>query len=126
MLNETTSAYQTQLTRLKELAVAEKTQQFLSMKFIMGINDALVEFCAPRFKEITQESRKNRRAVRAPEKLDVYQNEVMQSTMLIEKMLIDNMTQVCDQCGVSIDKYEQSNAYWAQINPQFALLAMLM
>jgi len=46
--------------------------------------------------------------------------------MDIEQMLISNINTVCLDCGITLAKYEMSNQHWAQINPQFALLSMLM
>lgn len=50
----------------------------------------------------------------------------MNATMRIETMLISSMQKVCQDCGTTMEMYENSNQYWAQINPQFALLSMLM
>jgi len=39
---------------------------------------------------------------------------------------MDSLAVLLEKCELSMDKFEHSNAHWAQINPQFALLTMLL
>ena len=118
--------YQVLLANLKKSADTEMASQYFSMKFIIDLNDALVECCAPDFTDIMRKSRAKRRSVRALDTLAQYTQEVLDSTMDIESMLMNNMNKVCEDVGITTEKYETSNQYWAQINPQFALIQMLM
>jgi len=57
----TQKKYQDQLAELRSLAVNEANLPNISMKFIMRINDALVELSAPTFAEISSKTRNARR-----------------------------------------------------------------
>jgi len=111
---------------IKLKSAAEAHSPHLSMRLIMAINDALVEFSGKEFGHITKTARDSRRKVRAEATMDQYIELVLRSTQDIEMMLVNNMTKVCEDCGVTMEKYDISNQYWAQINPQFSLLSMLM
>ena len=110
--------------RLKVLAEAQSPH--LSMRLIMGINDALVEYSGKEFEQINLFTRAERRKYRNPATMDRYVQIVFESTTATEEMLIRNMDKVCVDIGITMMKYEQSNQYWSQINPQFSLLSMLM
>ena len=111
---------------LKQRAAIEKTQPNLSMKFIMEINEGLIELCAGEYTKVTKTGREKRREVRTIENLQAYMQIVLTGTHYIEKALMENMGLLLQQCGVSMESFEASNKHWSQINPQFALLTMLL
>ena len=111
---------------LKQRAEAEKHQAQLSMRFIMEINEGLIEYCGHAFAESQFSSRINRRKVRSMETLAEYAQEVLGSTHAIEQILSSNMDLLLSECGIEMSKFEESNMHWSNLNPQFAMITMLL
>ena len=65
------------LNYLKQRAALEKHQPNLSMKFIMEVNEGLIEMVAPEYTKVTRTCRDNRRKVRTLETVKEYTKHVL-------------------------------------------------
>lgn len=124
-LSGKTQGYNAILEKVKFRVNQERSQQYLSMQLIILLHDALVEFSYKRFGELVTTNRTERRQF-AKTDLLTYEAIVRQGTDELEQMVQGDVMQVLIDCGVTQEKYESSNNYWAQINPQFALISLLV
>ena len=73
------------LNYLKQRASLEKHQPNLSMKFIMEVNEGLIEMVAPEYSKVTRTCRDNRRKVRTLETVQEYTEHVLHYTQETER-----------------------------------------
>ena len=111
---------------LKQKAAVEKSNANLSMNLIMGINEGLIELIASDYAKLMIESRENRRKVRSEDKLEQYSQIILISSQHTEDLLVQNMDYLLNELSIPMEKFEMSNSHWAQINPQFAILSMMI
>lgn len=117
--------YQEILQKVKVRVDQERNNKHLSMQLIILMHDALVEYSYKSFGELVIANRSQRRVFMKTD-LSQYETIVKTGTEELEQLVQRDVFQVLDDCGVTQLKYEESNNYWAQINPQFALISLLV
>lgn len=120
------SRYEMLVKNLKQRAELQKLNQYLDMGLLMGINDALIMACGDDFAKIQIMMRIARRACKQAGDVTGYTQQVFAATQNIEYMLIGHMDNVLKECDVTMQKFELSSQYMSQINPQFAMISMLI
>ena len=118
--------YTSIISKIKPFADQEKNNQHLDIKMLFSINDALLELCSPKFTDIMQLNRKARREHKAQNNVLNYFQEVFGSMQKIEMMLMSNMQVVLNDLEIPMQKFADSEEYWAKLNPQLAMISLMI
>lgn len=118
-------SYESLVEKVKARLQMEQGNPVISMQAIILCHDALVEHAHKEFGTLTIDNRTQRRLHKDTD-LQMYENIVMSCTGALELMMNENLTKVLSDCGITQQVYEQSNQYWAQMNPQFAMISLMV
>jgi hypothetical protein len=110
---------------LREKVAAESKRGELDMNTIVLIHEALMDISEEAFGLAILDNRIKRRQVMGKSDLD-YENLVVEGAEEIEKLITTKMEQVLQDCQTSTQLYERSCQSWANKNPQFAMMSILM
>lgn len=110
---------------LREKIEVESKRGELDMNTIVLIHEALMDISEEAFGLAILDNRIKRRQVMGKNDLE-YENLVVQGAEEIEKLITNKMEQVLEDCKSSTQLYERSCQSWANKNPQFAMMSILM
>lgn len=103
----------------------EKRKNELDMHTILLIHEALMDIAEDDFSQIVVENRVERRKVLGKDDAK-YEELVVKGAEEIEKLITSKMQVVLKDCNATTELYEQSCQSWANKNPQFAMMSILM
>jgi len=95
------------------------------MQTIMLIHEALMDITETEFGALILKNRVARRAVRGNDNA-AYESIVVKGAEDIEKLISNKIQRVLGDCGSTMAIYEKSCQNWANKNPQFAMMSILM
>lgn len=117
--------YVNKIKILREKVAAESKRGELDMNTIVLIHEALMDISEDAFGISILENRIKRRQVLGKSDQD-YENLVVEGAEEIEKLITTKMEEVLQDCQTSTQLYERSCQSWANKNPQFAMMSILM
>jgi hypothetical protein len=120
-----TSEYQNKIKVLTQAVQKDLRNGELDMQTIMLIHEALMDITEKEFGQLILDNRQQRRAVRGINNAE-YEALVVKGAEEIEKLISSKIAIVLVDCGCTMAIYEKSCQNWANKNPQFAMMSILM
>ena len=118
-------AYVNKIRILKTKVAQEALKGELEMNTIVLIHEALMDITETEFGQSVVNNRKERRVVRGKDDAQ-YEALVVKGAEEIEQLISKNIAVVLGDCGATTQLYERSCQSWANKNPQFAMMSILM
>lgn len=117
--------YQRMINALRQKVPTELRKGELEMATIIQIHEALIEITKTDFGKCISHNREQRRAVRGKDDAE-YERLVVKGAQDIEQLISRQIQVVLRDIGCTMALYESSCQSWANKNPQFAMMSILM
>lgn len=124
-ISNNSPAYVTKITSLREKIPQELRRGELDMGTIIQIHEALIDISKADFGKCIVHNRTQRREVRGKDDAE-YERLVVQGATEIEQLISRKIQEVLKDAGCTMALYESSCQSWANKNPQFAMMSILM
>lgn len=119
------ASYQRKIASLRDKIPGELRKGELEMATIIQIHEALIDAAKGDFCKCIVHNRTQRREVRGKDDVE-YENLVVKGARDIEQLISRKIQEVLKDIGCTMALYESSCQSWANKNPQFAMMSILM
>ena len=110
---------------LREMVIDDIERGELSINTLMNMHEALMIAAGADYGKLVLKNREERRKIRQTNQ-GLYERLVIQEAEQKENLISQTIEKVANDCNCPLELYESSCASWAQKNPQFAMMSVLM